>query len=235
MARFGVLVMLGLVLSVAAHAVNLQMVMINGHAMVALNTFADYFGASVGYDGGRSSAYISLNGQSCYFVPYSTEGYIGNQLVQLETPVVIVDGTTYLPISFLCSGFSLGCTWNPSYQSVVVYQPATQTQFFFVLDFAWGYRSHYFERGYSPRDYANFRVQHQPEFRPPYRTKGPSGGFTPGGTRGGFTPGGTRGGFTPGGTRGGFTPGRGGGVTRGAGGGGFRGGGGARGGGARTR
>ncbi len=124
--------------------------------MMALDTFSNQFGAAVGYDDSQQAITISLGNQTVSFVPYGTTAWINGTQVALDSPVVIVDGITYLPLDFLCSVYNLGCTWGNNNAQVEIINVYTGQPIIFYTDFGWGARRHVWRYHYNYNDYARF-------------------------------------------------------------------------------
>ncbi len=152
MGKFGGFVALLCLLVSAVQAQ--QVVLINGHHMIALRDFSQYFGAYVGYDNQRNAISISLGGRVVEVIPYSTTAWIDGNPVVMRNPVVIVDDVTYLPFRFMVHAFNLPTTWHGN-QDVVVTNPHTTSVIQLGLDLLFGQRPHSNRRDYDPHEYQN--------------------------------------------------------------------------------
>lgn len=221
MKKFGVLLALFALLSLAATAADYgQVAFINGHPMISLAVFSGQFGAAVGVDDARQAIFVSLGDRNVSFIPYSNTAWVNGSPVALDSPVVIVDGVTYIPLQFTCDAFGLSYNWENNNQQVVILNAFTGVPLIFYQDIGWASRRHVWRYNYSYNNYRHFRVapfvRYGPPrgYRPPPRGtfpgygrppgyRPPSGGLPPGGgVRPGYRP--PSGGLPPGG---GLTPG----------------------------
>ncbi len=136
MVRFTIVVVLCTIFATTAFAQSLQTVVINGQPMVSVAAFGDCFGAAIGYDCGRNGISITLNSCSVVVVPNCQTAWINGNAVILAAPVVVIDGITYVPITFLCQAFNFNYNCQNSCQPVII-NPCTQSCVGLVLDFNW--------------------------------------------------------------------------------------------------
>ena len=138
-----------------AFARDVQMVVINGHRMVSLRTFGETFGATIDYDNNRDGVCISLDYQNVNLVPYSRIAWINDRRVALDSPMVIIDDVTYVPIDFLCDAFDFSSNWLDADQFQIVIRSRPAFRIILVRDIDWGRRQHQWRYSYNARDYAN--------------------------------------------------------------------------------
>lgn len=141
MFRLGLFVTLCMVLQVAVFA-DARMVNIDGHTMVRLRAFCKQFGGVSDYDGSTNTYSISRNGTTVYMAPYSTTAWINDNQVEMKHVPVIIDGTMYAPLRFLCRAFDLNCTWAPGFAQVVIVDGFSHQTITWVRDDGWGARPH---------------------------------------------------------------------------------------------
>lgn len=153
MLRFGILATLCAMLSLAALADGVNVVVINRQPMIPLRAVCDTWGAVIDYDGGRDAISISLNDRCVSMIPYSQTAWIDGRVVALDAPVVIIDDVTYVPVRFLCDAFDMDCQCSEADQHVVIINRRTRACFTLVIDVGWPQRRHVMRHDYNCRDY----------------------------------------------------------------------------------
>ena len=156
MVRFTMVVALSAIFATAVVACNMQTVVINGQPMVSLAAFGDSFGAAIGYDCGRNGISIALNSCSVVMIPDCQTAWVNGNAVILAAPVVIVDGITYVPVTFLCQAFNLNYNCQSGCQPVIINQ-CTQQSVVLIFDFNWCNCPHVWCHNFDCRCYRNFR------------------------------------------------------------------------------
>ncbi len=160
MQRFGLLLALAIVCTIAASASDLQINIINRHHMVSLSSFAEKFGATVDYDTERDGINLTLHDHHVTFIPYNQTAWVDGRAVILDQPVVIVDDVTYLPLRFMCESFALGYTCNDDDTQVVVVDSCTNETFFLAVDWGWCDFCHVWCYDFDCRGYRNWHYDH---------------------------------------------------------------------------
>ncbi len=117
--------------------------------MMPLDTFSSQLGATVGFDDTQQAITISMGGQMVSCVPYSNTAWVNGNVVALDSPVVIVDNVTYIPLQFMCSTFNLNCSWGNNYQQVVIVNMFTGRPLTFYRNNGWGNHRHVWNYNYS--------------------------------------------------------------------------------------
>ncbi len=121
MVRFTIVLAVSALFATAAFTSNLQTVVINGQPMVSLDAFGNCFGATVGYNcGANGGMSITLNSCSAVLIPDSQTAWINGNAVILASPVMVVDGIVYVPVSFLCQAFNLNYNCQNSCAPVII-------------------------------------------------------------------------------------------------------------------
>ncbi len=149
MLRFGLLVTLCAVLQVAVFA-DPHMFTINGHTMVHLRAFCRQFGAVADYDAPTNTFSVSRNDVTVYLIPYCPTAWINDTPETLRNVPLMIDGSLYVPMRFMCRAFGLNCTWGPGFLQVVIIDSFTHAQITWARDAAWDTRPHAWQH---PADY----------------------------------------------------------------------------------
>ena len=164
MSRFAIIAVLFTLMSVGALAQRLQVVYINNQPMMALQDFGATFNVTIDYDKRLDAISLSQGGRVVDFIPYANIAWIDGHVVKLDTPVVIVDDVTYLPVNFVCDTFGYNCL-DQDGQFIIVNQ-VTLVQTVWVIDSGWGQRHHHWQRHFHCRGYRHFHVPRLPAARP---------------------------------------------------------------------
>jgi|GEM_PF-2440225 len=160
MSRFKLLLAVSLLCGLAAMASASDVILIGGRAMVPLRSLRDHFGASISYDS-RYGISISLDYHTARLRPGYRQAWIGDREFLLDADIVIINGVTYVPVSFVRDAFGYDCRWDAPSRTVIIVQPRTQRRVMLNCDND--------DRRYEPRHYDRDWDRNQRVERPQYQ------------------------------------------------------------------
>lgn len=107
----------------------------NNRVHLPIRAIAEALNADkIKWDSENSTAIIVEDGQTIELPLYSDTAYIDNQKVQLDAPINVYQGRTFVPVRFLCQAFNVNVTWDNNNYTVnidttKVYQKQTNKEF----------------------------------------------------------------------------------------------------------
>lgn len=127
MARFGWLLGVLALLATAALA-DAEVIMINGRAMMPARYVSESFGASINYNTATKDVTLSFGASSARMVVDQPVAYIGGRRTDLDTPVIIISGVTYVPVRVVAAVIGAEVNWDRASGRVLVMQPSSRKQ-----------------------------------------------------------------------------------------------------------
>lgn len=128
MLRIGTIILLAALLGGAATAHAREAFVYGGRTFVPLRTVGESFGASVHYDSRTKGISIALDYQKVNMTVNSPRARVGDRVVVLDHPAMVVDGVCYVPARFVTESFGFGVTWVSAEHRVIVVHPKTKKQ-----------------------------------------------------------------------------------------------------------
>jgi len=87
-------------------------VIINDRTMVPFREIFEYFEAEVEWDGKDRSVTAKREGKTVYLTIGSEDAKIDGEATKLDSPPIIIDSRTYVPLRFIAEGLDAGVSWN---------------------------------------------------------------------------------------------------------------------------
>ncbi len=91
---------------------------INSRTLVPIRAIIESFGGTVSWDEPSRCVLLSMNDDKIKLYIDSNIAYLNNDQYTLDTPPVIINGRTMLPIRFVAEGFNIAVAWEPQVQRV---------------------------------------------------------------------------------------------------------------------
>ena len=174
MLRLGLIITICAILQVAVFA-DARMVSVDGHTMVRLRAFCRQFGAVNEYDAATNTYRVSRQGRTVYLIPYSSTAWVDDRQVELRYPPVIIDGTMYVPLRFMCRTFNLNSTWGADFRQVIIFDSISQLQVTWARDDGWAARPHTWQHPVTYRVALSFPSSPRQSFHGKLSLTTPSG------------------------------------------------------------
>jgi len=111
MLKFKLLVALSALLGLAAISSASGITFLSGKAMMPLNALKDYFGATISYNS-RHGIGITLDYHTATIRPGYGQGWGDRRQDQYDCDTTVVNGVTYIPVSFVQDAFGYKYNWN---------------------------------------------------------------------------------------------------------------------------
>lgn len=127
--RIGLLAAVSLLLGTTVMA--MEAYVVGGRTLVPLRMVGESFGASVQYDSRTKGVSLSLDYQKVNMTVDSPRAHVGNRVVVLDAPAVVVGGVCYVPARFVSDSFGFNIAWSSG--QVVVVHPKTKKQVVMVV------------------------------------------------------------------------------------------------------
>lgn len=118
MLKIKLLVALSALLGLAAVASASGISFIGGKAMLPLSSIKDRFGATVIYNNKHGIA-IKLDYRTAFLRPGYKQIRVDRKNYQLDGKVVVINGETYVPVSFMNKAFGYKYDWNDRQQRMI--------------------------------------------------------------------------------------------------------------------
>jgi hypothetical protein len=96
---------------------------VNSRTIVPITFIADALNAQVEWDGKLRTAYVAYNDSLVEIIIDATELYVNGEVVALDTPAVITNGRTMVPLSAVAGGLGLDVFYDAETRSVIIVQP----------------------------------------------------------------------------------------------------------------
>ena len=128
MSRIGTMILLAALLGAAVSAHATEAFVYGGRTFVPLRSVGESFGASVQYDSRTKGISIALDYQKVNMTVDSPRAHVGDRVVVLDNPAVVVAGVCYVPARFVTESFGFGITWVSAEHRIIVVHPKTKKQ-----------------------------------------------------------------------------------------------------------
>lgn len=92
----------------------------NGRTVVPIRAIIEAMGGSVSWDQQTQTSEIEYNGNVVMLTTGSMTGYVNGEEASLDTPPVIMDGRTMLPIRFVAESFGFDTDWDQNTNTVTI-------------------------------------------------------------------------------------------------------------------
>ena len=101
---------------------------VNNRTIVPITFIADALNAQIEWDGKLRTAYVAYNDSLVEIIIDATELYVNGEVVALDTPAVITNGRTMVPLSAVAGGLGLDVFYDAETRSVIIIQPEVNAE-----------------------------------------------------------------------------------------------------------
>ena len=93
---------------------------IDGRTMVPIRAIFEKMGAVVEWDASTSSAICTKDDAVVKMTVNSTDMYVNDRLIQMDTCPVVIDGRTLAPVRYVAEAFGANVQWDQNSNSVII-------------------------------------------------------------------------------------------------------------------
>lgn len=110
----------GTAMKVDASDPSVSPVVLNGRTLVPIRAVIEGLGGTVGFEAPQNSIRLALNGNNLTLQLGSNQGVLNGKPVVLETPPVVKNGRTLLPLRFVGESLGASVQWDPGTQGITL-------------------------------------------------------------------------------------------------------------------
>lgn len=99
----------------------------DGSTLVPFRAISEALQAEVAYNPADKSITVTKDGVTLKLIINSKTAYVNGEQQTLDAPATVIDGSTVVPVRFISEAFEAIVQWEPSSQSVVIYDENTDT------------------------------------------------------------------------------------------------------------
>ncbi|MHB0939057.1 MAG: copper amine oxidase N-terminal domain-containing protein [Armatimonadota bacterium] len=125
MLKIKLLVALSALLGLAAIASASGITFIGGKAMMPLSSIKDRFGAKIVYNN-RAGIAIKLDYRTAFLRPGYRQARVDRRNFLLDGKVVVINGVTYVPATFMNDAFGYKSRWNDRKERMIFTHPRSR-------------------------------------------------------------------------------------------------------------
>lgn len=93
----------------------------DGSTLVPFRAISEALQAEVAYNPADKSITVTKDGVTLKLIINSNTAYVNGEQQTLDAPATVIDGSTVVPVRFISEAFEAVVQWEPSSQSVVIY------------------------------------------------------------------------------------------------------------------
>ncbi|MCH1639170.1 copper amine oxidase N-terminal domain-containing protein [Paenibacillus timonensis] len=99
----------------------------DGSTLVPFRAISEALQAEVAYNPADKSITVTKDGVTLKLIINSKTAYVNGEQQTLDAPATVINGSTVVPVRFISEAFEAVVQWEPSSQSVVIYNENTGT------------------------------------------------------------------------------------------------------------
>lgn len=99
----------------------------DGSTLVPFRAISEALQAEVAYNPADKSITVTKDGVTLKLIINSKTAYVNGEQQTLDAPATVINGSTVVPVRFISEAFEAVVQWEPSSQSVVIYNESTGT------------------------------------------------------------------------------------------------------------
>lgn len=101
-------------------------VIINGRTLVPIRAIIEEMGGSASWDDELDQVTLNYNDDTILLTIDSTDALLNDSAESLDSPPVILNGRTFLPIRFISEGFGFNVSWDSTEQTITISNNAAE-------------------------------------------------------------------------------------------------------------